>query len=123
MRGCPSCFPAEPTAMPALEHEASLVDEVHFLVSLGRCAACGQRFVSVFCERIDWVGGEDPQTRSVLPITGEEADRLLADGAALDRGYLEALGRDRDYLLSWWPSDGARDVRVHRGGPVIVPHD
>ena len=67
MAGCAICFPAEPVDLPPLDIVRELASESHFIVSVKQCASCGQRFVSVFCERIDWARGADPQTRVVVP--------------------------------------------------------
>jgi hypothetical protein len=115
MAGCAICFPAEPVAVPALDVVRSLVEESHFIVAVKQCRSCGQRFVSVFCERIDWMRGEDPQTRVLVPVTGAEAE-------AVDLSGLAALA-DRTYLVSHWPSGGAQSVGYARGGPIVFPHD
>jgi hypothetical protein len=75
--GCAACWAEEADAAWAahrgLTAEARLVDESHFDVALLRCPACGQRFASVFTERIDWVNGEDPQFTVVLHFEAERA--------------------------------------------------
>jgi hypothetical protein len=50
-------------AIRKAQHIAGLVDESHFIVSIRRCVRCGQHFLIMFCERIDWADGDDPQTR------------------------------------------------------------
>jgi hypothetical protein len=64
-----------------------LIEESHFIVLLRSCTACGQRFVSVFAETVDWADSEDPQFRTVLPVTDQEAAAL----SAMDRRGLESL--------------------------------
>jgi len=41
-------------ARRALDFEAELIDESHVHVAILACGQCGQRFVSVFTETIDW---------------------------------------------------------------------
>ena len=50
----------------------SLIEESHFSVQLTACR-CGQRFATVFTERVDWSGGEDAQDWLMLPLTRDEA--------------------------------------------------
>ncbi|HKB19588.1 MAG TPA: hypothetical protein VKC65_01155 [Gaiellaceae bacterium] len=80
--------------------ERELVGEPHFIVQLRRCAECGQQFVWVFTEAVDWEGGEDAQQRSVVPLTEDEAETLETESLA-------SFGRDRRYLMTDWPTDAA----------------
>src|SRR5690554_2246946 len=48
-------------ALPRGEVLARLAHDDHFRVALRRCNACGQRFLSVFTELIDWNDGDDSQ--------------------------------------------------------------
>jgi len=103
----------------ALDFVASLVEESHFGLSLHACAACGQRFVQVFAERIDWVGGEDPQDWLLVPISAAEADALGTVG----EGALASLA-PRRYLTRFWPSAaGAPESRWCDGAIFVPPHD
>lgn len=108
--GCAACWPEEADAAwdahGELTTEARLVDESHFDVALLRCPACGQRFASVFTERIDWVNGEDPQFTVVLPISEAEAAALAAAGEGIESA-LDALGADRRALRHDFPGDGS----------------
>ena len=79
--GCPHCWPeaaaAAWAARDALRRDATIVDDFHFRVSLLSCAACLQRFVSVFTETIA-PGGDDPQHWEMMPVTPQEAAALAA---------------------------------------------
>lgn len=86
-------------------HVAELIDESHFHVMALVCRACGQRFVSVFTEQIDWADGDDPQYWQLLPITKEESDRLC-EGGEPGRAALEALGGARRCLMVDYPKGG-----------------
>jgi hypothetical protein len=79
MQRCwPSNADAAWKARTLLEREADLIDEPHFHVMILACRVCAQRFVSVFTETIDWKDGDDAQSWSLIPITGEEKVRLSA---------------------------------------------
>jgi hypothetical protein len=126
--GCHECFPASAedawAARSRLTITKELVDESHFMVSLRACAACSQLFVSVFCERIDWQQGNDPQASWLIPVSAEEAQSLTG----LDEHETEAaicrISPQRRFLESYLPSDGARDTRW-QVGPWwrLPPHD
>ena len=100
--GCDVCRPAEADAAwdarSAFETVAVLVEESHDRVVVERCARCGQRYLYVFRETVDWVDGEDPQYRSLLPLTAGEAERLLAPGAGVDDATLAAIAPTRRSL-------------------------
>lgn len=124
--GCAECFQQADSgeawaAVRGFENLARLVEESHFSVSIRACAACGQRCVDVFTERIDWVNGEDPQTCVVLPITPGESERLVAAGG--DVKLIESLGGSRRYLLWYYPADADKTVRWAQGNLWIGPHD
>lgn len=126
--GCPACFGQD--AARVWEERARLVavsrlaDESHFSVRRLRCGACGQEFVSVFCEQVDWADGNDPQEWLLIPVTEDEA-RLLA--AAGEDGIERALGTlrsPRRQLARSYPRDEARPAVEWRYGPVrLPPHD
>lgn len=80
--GCTACWPELPEVVwnhfSKLKVYKTLVDETHFIVSLRKCFHCGQRFVTVFTEIIDWSEGNDPQERLLMPISDTESQTLLA---------------------------------------------
>lgn len=123
--GCAACWPEDADAAwdahGELTAEARLVDESHYDAALLRCPACGQRFASVFTERIDWVNGEDPQFTVVLPISEAEATALAAAGAGLDAA-LNALGAGRRALRHDFPGDGS-PANFWGTGLVVGWHD
>ncbi len=124
--GCHRCWPpwasAAWEAFLALSVEAELVDESHFAVAIRACAGCGQRFVIVFTELIDWVDGEDPQDWTVLPVTIAEAATLIEAGGAAIAPALAALAPRRRSLRREFPK--GRRPRVHWDSGIIVgPHD
>jgi hypothetical protein len=85
------------------------------------CPVCAQRFVSVFTETIDFVGGEDPQRTILMPLTEAEAAALVALGDGLTERALEAIGAGRRSLHRDWPSDGDA-VNVWGRGLSVGPH-
>lgn len=116
--GCTLCFGEVAAAAESHRRKSvhSLIDESHFIVSIVRCEACHQQFVSIFTEFVDWVDGDDPQYRDVVPITDDEATDLVRQGAAVDLHILEALGAGRRRLVMSYPKGGARRVFWATGG-------
>lgn len=124
--GCDLCWPADARAAwgarDGLARLKGLIDESHFIVAVLACPRCGQRYVSVFTEMIDWEDGNDPQCWTLLPITGAEAEGLIRQEAPPDEMSLNALGRGRRSLLRDHPKDGP--PRVSWGSGILVgPHD
>jgi hypothetical protein len=119
--GCPQCYGEDAETARAfveaggLVTDRTVVDESHFIVSLRRCAACGQPFVSIFTEFVDWSGGDDAQYRDLVPVTADEAQAVLDQGEQVDPRFLGSLGEGRRRLSSDWPSGGRRSVRWRTG--------
>src|SRR5262245_36764531 len=105
--GCRRCYGEDADAVwdyyeEGLEVERELVGDSHFIVQLRRCAECGQQFVWIFGEAVDWDGGEDAQRREIVPLRGGEAESV----DKLDYSAIAALGRERRYLETDWPTAG-----------------
>jgi hypothetical protein len=100
--GCGHCWPAGADAAwrarGGLAREAELIDEPHFHVMILACSVCGQRFVSVFTETIDWAAGDDAQYWVLLPVTGTEAAELVQRRGSVTEAQLNALGPERRCL-------------------------
>ena len=124
--GCAHCAPADAEsaaqAARTLELTHRLIDESHYIVSLLRCRHCAQSYLSVFTETIDWIGGEDPQYRTWLPITQEEARLLATRGVSVTERELNALGPQRRSLCVDFPRDGTKRAFWHHG-VFVGPHD
>ena len=107
--GCEKCFGATAEAFraswPNFNEIARLVDDPHDIIRIKSCSNCGQRYVAVTTEFIDWEDGEDPIYRSVLPLTVEESERLLSQGENVDVRLIESLGKTRRYLQTSWPKE------------------
>jgi len=108
--GCERCWPATPDAAwkarASLSHQATVIDEAHCIASLVGCPVCSQRFVSVFAESIDWVGGEDPQWWVQLPLTSSEATQLTRKDARVTESDLAGLAAGKRSLITGFPSGG-----------------
>jgi hypothetical protein len=102
---------------------AQLHDDSHFIVTLRRCDACGGQFLSLFCERVDWADGDDPQTRVMVPVNPEEAAQLRAL-APFDEGHaMRILSGTRRFLYHDMPK-GAGETLEWRTGAFFIPaHD
>ena len=99
-----------------------LIDESHLIVSIQQCLLCGQGFLSIFTEQIDWQGGDDSQARGLVPVTADER-KLLADMPEVTEEVLLSLGLTRPML--WWihPSGQAAQVMWRDGPLIVLPHD
>ena len=103
---------------------AELVDESHFMASIRRCVLCGQHFLAMFCERVDWADGDDPQTRIVAPVSEPEARELqAAEVAANEYVMLEIVAGERRFLYHDMPK-GAPETLQWMSRPLFIPaHD
>jgi len=124
--GCARCWPATADAAhrarATLVREADLINESHFHVMTLACPDCGQRFVSVFTETIDWDAGEDPQYWTLMPLTPAEASDLDREGSNVTEATLDTLGGGRRCLQHDHPK--GEKARSYWGlGIAIGPHD
>jgi len=123
---CDACWPEDAEAVWAgvggHRRGARLVEEPHFSVVVYACAACGQRFVDVFCERIDWRDGQDPQSWLIVPVSEEEARALdgLSD-AALERAIVAIAPKRRCLAVDHF--GGPHRPRWIVGPHLLAPHD
>lgn len=101
---------------------ANLVQESHFGLHLTACT-CGQPFVVVFTERVDWKGGEDQQDWLCLPVNAGEVATLTQTPADALPGVVKALGPGRRFLVRSFPTGGALSAWWRDGGFTIGPHD
>jgi hypothetical protein len=123
--GCPACFTDDADVSWAncgrLAVDVTLADDSHFIVQLRRCAECGQRYLWVFTEFVDYDKGEDAQYRQVVPVTVAEAASITGRGPGVDlAAYLGSLGGDRRYLRIDWPSDQPEPAARWSGGAFAV---
>ena len=111
-------------AIRKAEHIVMLVDESHFGVSILRCVRCGQHFLSLFCERVDWADSDDPQTRVVVAVSEDEVQRLQIANIAVDENaILEIVANERRFLYHDMPK-GAPDTLEWKTRPLFIPgHD
>lgn len=104
-----------------LQTRTSLIDESHYAISLRQCSICGQSFVSVFTETVDWADGEDHQYRTVMPLMEQEAGELESSVTNIER-VLESLAPQRKTLRSDF-AKGKGIARYWSHGIAIGPHD
>ena len=125
--GCDRCFQASAEdaaeGRNRLTGSGSLLDESHFMASIVSCPDCGQRYLSIFCETVDWVDSDDPQCKTLLPLTEEESVRLTALGDAIDEATLMKLDNARRYLHIDFPKGGGTNAQWFPGGFWIRAHD
>ena len=77
---------------------------------------------AVFTERIDWVGGEDPQEWAVLPLTGGEAERVRSEFGTAGPAALGTVGTGRPCLRRAYPVDGEPAVGWSTGPVWLGPY-
>ena len=100
-----------------------LVDDSHFMVSIVECPKCGQRWVRIMTELVDWGEGNDSQARVLAPLTPEEAKQLAGFGSQITEQLLTEVVSDRKHLVSSSPRSGGRGVGWIEGPLTILPHD
>jgi hypothetical protein len=103
---------------------AELADESHFHAAVSRCESCGQRFLTLFCECVDWADGEDPQTWIAAPVSEDEAQQLLAANIAADENaMLRIVPSERRFLYHDMPK-GAPETLAWVTRMLFIPgHD
>ena len=126
--GCDICFGEDADAAwnnrPKLGRVLDIVAESHFSVRILQCNACGQKFVSVFCEEIDWSGGNDPQETLLIPVSEMEIAGLIAAGERGVEEALEKLAPVRRHLVSVFPRTASQSTARFVTGSIFVPrHD
>jgi hypothetical protein len=62
-----------------LEVVETFLEDSHLMRSLKRCKDCGQLYFYQFREEIDWLAGEDPAYRILIPVRSREEAVRLAD--------------------------------------------
>lgn len=122
--GCGHCWPASPEAAWEAQRkpERELVDESHFGAHITRCDACGQRFLVIFTETIDWSDGDDPQYWTIIPVTADEVEALARPGQPPSEAELSAVGPGRRSLWRNAPKGKPIECFWNEGVGLLV-HD
>lgn len=111
-------------AIRKTQHIARLVDESHFGVSIVRCVQCGQHFLSLFCERVDWADSDDPQTVVAVPVSADEVHRLQTANVAADENViLNIVANERRFLYHDMPKGAAETLEWKTRTLFIPGHD
>ena len=117
--GCDRCWVGDADRTWELRRKlpirAELVDDSHFIVTMLSCEGCGQRYISILVEQVDWVDGDDPQYWSFMPVTEAEADVLQASGRAGLAARLEEVAPGRQSLRVDYPKGGPQRIYWGRG--------
>ena len=112
--GCAQCWPSSAEAAleasNALVLGQELVDDSHLGVMIRKCATCGQLFVAVFLEHVDWQGGDDSQYWTLMPITEAESVELTAMHKVAAIARLNGLPSQRRCLQKDHPTGGPDTV-------------
>lgn len=124
-----SCARCSPQKLPQdfyshiseLEQVTSLLDDSHFMLNIKKCPACQQQYADVWTEFIDWNEGKDAQYSTVIPISDDEAARLIASERQPDLRWLSSLTEGRRKLVLDYPT--GKDSRYEwRDGPVMLSY-
>ncbi len=117
--GCEACWPesaeAAWEARRGLTSEAVLIEQSHYQVAIRACPRCHQQFVWVYTEMVDWVGGNDPFSCTLLPLTAQEAATLSARKESVINDELNCLGSDRRSLKRASVTGESTQTRWGRG--------
>jgi hypothetical protein len=70
-----------------LEDVETFLEESHLMRRLKRCNDCGQLYFYQFREEIDWVAGDDPVWRILIPVTSRQEAAKLADENELSLSF------------------------------------
>ena len=98
-----------------------LVDESHFMVKIRRCVRCGQHFLTMFCERIDWADSDDPQVWVAVPVSEDEVGKLRSANVAADEyAILKIIANDRRFLYHDMPKGEAESLEW-KTRPLFIP--
>jgi hypothetical protein len=91
-------------AVTSIPIQAHLIDESHYIVSIRLCPSCSQHYLQVTTETVDWKDGEDPISRTIIPI--DDAERTeLTSSKRLDANVIEGVGVGRQSLKFDWPKN------------------
>lgn len=124
--GCAKCWEGEAESavekLNSLPGHALLLDESHLIIGTRRCADCGQRFVTIFTETIDWADGEDPQHRSYVPVSESELAQVTQADESAKYNLLLEMGRGRGTLEWDNPKSGIKKMHWS-AGLFYRPHD
>lgn len=108
--------------MSAWEHPREtvcvLIADSHFDLRIGRCGNCGQHYVEIFTEFLNWGGRDDSQYGDTLPVSDQEAATFLAQGSNVDLRQIQELGEHRLRLKWDWP---AEENQQHNYAIGIIP--
>jgi hypothetical protein len=124
--GCPACWPTSAEAAWAaglkLHDREALIDDSHFNARVATCSKCGQAYLWVFTELIDWQHGDDSQGWCRVPLTAAEARELLFDKFKGNDGDVYRIGEGRRSLWRIHPRGGT-DGYSWGLGVAPLPHD
>ena len=85
-----------------LETIETYVDDGHFSRRLMKCKECGQLYFKEFYETTDYIGGNDPQYVTLVPVYSKEDIERLKATSMFD------LLKFRPHISSNWPADADR---------------
>src|SRR5579859_2640270 len=91
--GCERCYPDAAPAnwrsyVGGFEHATGVASESHLVISIWRCRDCGQPFVYVWMEFIDWDGGQDPHYETLVPVDRTDLEAIERRGDDFDIDFI-----------------------------------
>jgi hypothetical protein len=124
--GCEECWHEDASlayeAFRALKIDSYLIDESHYIVTMRHCLHCSQKFLTVFTETVDYLDGDDPQYRIIIPLTTDESEKLIHTGDSILSKDLESVGTKRR-SLRWDHPKGANASVYWDIGIQVRHHD
>jgi|SRR5277367_804642 len=133
--GCDRCGAESAEAVAEYRNQlkfvVELVEQSHFAISILECPDCGQDWVFIFIETIDWTDGNDEQHCTLLPVTKSESDQLQVQQESVSiqekrqslSTRLSQLSINRRYLQTNNAPEKDTAVRWCHGQLFISPHD
>ena len=120
--GCKYCYSTDANTAFELVLKTrvnnNLISESHLSVRLRKCKHCGQQYLVIFNEKIDWEHGEDPQHWKVLPISIDESKLILSSEKRNEQDLfqtIELIAIGRTTLNMEWPKKQNQRVSWGKG--------
>jgi hypothetical protein len=102
--------------------DSELLDESHLRISLKTCRRCGQVFLYIMTETVDWQEGDDPITRIYFPVSAAQASAIRQIDLQ-DHHDLRPLGLSGRFLVNDWPCSGPAVTSWQEGPLPFFRHD
>lgn len=118
--GCTECYGEDAEAMLGyylgdLTTTQGIASDNHWGVALRACPKCGQQFVTIFTEFVNWAAGGDDQYYAIVPVSAVEAAEVVRAGEDISDAFLGTLGEGRRHLYDCKLHGRERQIRWRTG--------